>query len=157
MRLAKILMAAAAVSMSAAPALAAPANPAASLSVAKSVRAGTPAGKKNNVVAAGVIVALLAAAAVAVGVVVVADDDGGDSDEHLRPAQPVTLNPTDRSTPASSPYRRHEMVAVSRTGTPLSGQEPQASIQIGAIDNSLSWPWKHPDAVSAIPSSTRII
>ena len=85
------------------------------------------------------------------------DDDDGDSDEHLRPAQPVTLNPTDRSTPASSPYRRHEMVAVSRTGTPLSGQEPQASIQIGAIDNSLSWPWKHPDAVSAMPSSTRII
>ncbi|RDE06111.1 hypothetical protein DVW87_10025 [Sphingomonas aracearum] len=75
-------MAAAAVSMSAAPALAAPANPAASLSVAKSVRAGTSAGKKNNVVAAGVIVAVLAAAAVAVGVVVVADDDGDDSDSN---------------------------------------------------------------------------
>ena len=70
-----------------------------------------------------------------------------DSDEHLRPAQPVNLN-ADRSTSTSSPYRRHEMVAVSRTGTPLSGQEPQASVQIGAIDNSLSWPWKHPDAVS---------
>jgi hypothetical protein len=79
MRLAKILMAAAAVSMSAAPAFAAPTNPAASLSVAKSVRASTSAGKKNNVIAAGVIVAVLAAAAVAVGVVVVADDDGGDS------------------------------------------------------------------------------
>lgn len=80
-----------------------------------------------------------------------------DNDEHLRPAQPVNLN-ADRSTNPSSPYRRHEMVAVSRTGTPLSGQEPQASVQIGAIDNSLSWPWKHPDAVSlcklTIPSVT---
>jgi hypothetical protein len=40
------------------------------------------------------------------------------------------------------------MVAVSRTGTPLNSQEQsQPTIQIGAIDNSLSWPWKHPDAV----------
>lgn len=73
------------------------------------------------------------------------EDD--DSDQHLRPAQPVNLN-VDRNMNSSSPYRRHEMVAVSRTGTPLNGQEPQASVQIGAIDNSLSWPWKHPDAVS---------
>jgi hypothetical protein len=39
-------------------------------------------------------------------------------------------------------------MAVSRTGTPLASSEQQASIQVGAIDNSLSWPWKHPDAVS---------
>lgn len=74
-------------------------------------------------------------------------DDEDDDGEHLHPARPVPINP-DQNTTASYPYKRHEtMVAVSRTGTPLSGQEPQASIQIGAIDNSLSWPWKHPDAV----------
>lgn len=68
--------------------------------------------------------------------------------EHSPPARPVSVN-SQRAANSSSPYKRHEtMVAVSRTGTPLSGQEPQASLQIGAIDNSLSWPWKHPDAVS---------
>ncbi|KAL9117248.1 MAG: hypothetical protein Q9187_006220 [Circinaria calcarea] len=51
----------------------------------------------------------------------------------------------------SSPYRRQEtMLPNSRSGTPTnsqtSGRPP--SISIGAIDNSLSWPWKHPDAVS---------
>jgi phosphatidylinositol 4-kinase type 2 len=47
------------------------------------------------------------------------------------------------------PYKRHEaMSAVSRTGSPL--KEEEASVSLGAIDNSLSWPWKHPDAVSYI-------
>ena len=50
----------------------------------------------------------------------------------------------------SSPYRRQEgMTPVSQSGTPSnvsdSGMLP--TISIGAIDNSLSWPWKHPDAV----------
>lgn len=74
----------------------------------------------------------------------------GEQDEeqdHTPPARPVSVN-SDKAN-ASYPYRKHgNMVAVSRTGTPLSGQGPQASVQIGAIDNSLSWPWKHPDAVS---------
>jgi hypothetical protein len=49
-----------------------------------------------------------------------------------------------------APYRRQEaMAAVSRTGTPSNVSETNPpSISIGAIDNSLSWPWKHPDAVS---------
>lgn len=49
----------------------------------------------------------------------------------------------------AAPYRRPEtMAAVSRTGTPSSsGEANPPSIAIGAIDNSLSWPWKHPDAV----------
>jgi phosphatidylinositol 4-kinase type 2 len=54
------------------------------------------------------------------------------------------------------PYRRQEsMVAISRSGTPsnAAGANSGPSITIGAIDNSLSWPWKHPDAVSL--SSTR--
>ncbi|KAJ9661483.1 Phosphatidylinositol 4-kinase LSB6 [Coniosporium apollinis] len=49
----------------------------------------------------------------------------------------------------SDAYRRHEpMQANSRASTPMvsdPGVEP--SVAIGAIDNSLSWPWKHPDAV----------
>ncbi len=52
---------------------------------------------------------------------------------------------------ASDPYKRHEsMVATSRSATPsnLSDAGKGPSISIGAIDNSLSWPWKHPDAVS---------
>jgi hypothetical protein len=78
-----------------------------------------------------------------------------DDDEHIPPARPVSTSP-ERTGTASYPYRRHEtMVAVSRTGTPLNSTEPQATIQIGAIDNSLSWPWKHPDAVSySLPQSS---
>lgn len=49
------------------------------------------------------------------------------------------------------PYKRQEsMVAISRSGTPsnAAGADNGPSMSIGAIDNSLSWPWKHPDAVS---------
>lgn len=79
-------------------------------------------------------------------------DDGADGDdgEHMPPPRPVSVN-SERFRPDSSPspYKRHEtMMAVSRTGTPSSQDQPTASISIGAIDNSLSWPWKHPDAVS---------
>ena len=57
MRLGKYLMAAAAATMAVAPAVAAPANPAASLSVAKSARAASVSGKKNELAGGGVIVA----------------------------------------------------------------------------------------------------
>ncbi|KAK1143525.1 Phosphatidylinositol 4-kinase LSB6 [Aspergillus melleus] len=74
-----------------------------------------------------------------------------EDDDHLPPARPISVN-SDKPSTASYPYKRHEtMVAVSRSGTPLNAQEPQASIQIGAIDNSLSWPWKHPDAWRSFP------
>jgi hypothetical protein len=67
-----------------------------------------------------------------------------DEDELMPPPRPVSVNSN-----GSHPYRRHEtMMAVSRTGTPLATSEQSASVQVGAIDNSLSWPWKHPDAVS---------
>jgi phosphatidylinositol 4-kinase type 2 len=55
------------------------------------------------------------------------------------------------------PYgRREPMSTTSRSNTPLqNGPTPTATI--GAIDNSLSWPWKHPDAVSSTPApSTHI-
>lgn len=43
---------------------------------------------------------------------------------------------------AANPYKSHKpMDASSRKPT---GDEPK--IALGAIDNSLSWPWKHPDA-----------
>ncbi|KKA20947.1 Phosphatidylinositol 4-kinase type II subunit alpha [Rasamsonia emersonii CBS 393.64] len=74
----------------------------------------------------------------------------------MPPARPVSVdaerNGANRST-SSLPYKRHEtMVATSRTGTPSSALESRASIKIGAIDNSLSWPWKHPDAVGRLVS-----
>lgn len=62
-------------------------------------------------------------------------------------AHPIPLR-TDANS-LSEPYRRQgSMTATSRSTTPLNVQElNNASITIGAIDNSLSWPWKHPDAV----------
>ncbi|RFU28562.1 hypothetical protein B7463_g7767, partial [Scytalidium lignicola] len=48
------------------------------------------------------------------------------------------------------PYRLQQpMDASSRSTTPLRQTGP--SISIGAIDNSLSWPWKHPDAWRSFP------
>ncbi|GES57226.1 phosphatidylinositol 4-kinase type II subunit alpha [Aspergillus terreus] len=74
-----------------------------------------------------------------------------EDDDLMPPPRPVSVN-SDQTGSASHPYKRREtMVAVSRTGTPLNSSEPQASIQIGAIDNSLSWPWKHPDAWRSFP------
>lgn len=75
MRVVKFLIVAAAASMTVAPALAAPANPAASLSIAKSVRTGTVAGKKSKMGGSGFVIAAIAAAAVVAGIVVVATDD----------------------------------------------------------------------------------
>lgn len=74
-------------------------------------------------------------------------DHLGDDGDETPPARPVSAN-SQRQTSDMRPYRRQEtMVATSRTGTPdpdLSG----VTVSVGAIDNSLSWPWKHPDAVS---------
>ncbi|SCV56136.1 probable LSB6 LAs17 Binding protein [Fusarium fujikuroi] len=52
-----------------------------------------------------------------------------------------------RATRASYPYKtQRPMSASSRQPA---GNEP--AITIGAIDNSLSWPWKHPDAWRSFP------
>lgn len=71
------------------------------------------------------------------------------------PARPVSVNAERPVSNDLNPYRRHEaMSAESRSGTPSNHHDgPSASISIGAIDNSLSWPWKHPDAVSVIANS----
>lgn len=63
----------------AAPAFAAPTNPAASLSVAKSVRASAPSAKKNNLAGGGLLAAIIAASVVAIGVVAIVDDGNSDS------------------------------------------------------------------------------
>ncbi|KAI9684346.1 MAG: phosphatidyl inositol kinase [Trizodia sp. TS-e1964] len=50
-----------------------------------------------------------------------------------------------------NPYRLQEpMAATSRSATPL-GTTKGTTMVIGAIDNSLSWPWKHPDAWRSFP------
>ena len=62
---------------------------------------------------------------------------------------PIIRNEGERARKSASPYKRQEaMSARSTSGTPPNSNDGKASISIGAIDNSLSWPWKHPDAVS---------
>ena len=61
---------------------------------------------------------------------------------------PISKNKGNNAT--NDPYRRQEsMTATSRSATPsnISDGGKEMTISIGAIDNSLSWPWKHPDAV----------
>jgi phosphatidylinositol 4-kinase type 2 len=66
--------------------------------------------------------------------------DLGDEDE--QPPRPVDLKyRNDGSGPRSNPYRAQQPMNASRVGMV---HEPKMSL--GAIDNSLSWPWKHPDA-----------
>ena len=67
-----------------------------------------------------------------------------ESDLHPIPRQVGATN-------LSDPYKRQEsMSSTSRSATPSNLHETTnpPTISIGAIDNSLSWPWKHPDAVS---------
>lgn len=63
------------------------------------------------------------------------DEEDGD-----RPNRPVPL-PNRDATPRAGAYRAQRPMNASNMAT---GPEP--SISLGAIDNSLSWPWKHPDA-----------
>jgi hypothetical protein len=74
MRFKTMTVAIAALSMSATPALAAPANPAAPLSVAKSVRASAPSGKSNKLAGSSIVPAVLALAIVAGGVIIAVSD-----------------------------------------------------------------------------------
>lgn len=76
MRFGTYLMAAAAATMAVAPALAAPVNPATSLSVSKSVRTGSVSAKKNQLRGGGVFVAVIAVIIVIAGIIIVAKEDG---------------------------------------------------------------------------------
>ncbi|KAI1344591.1 phosphatidylinositol 4-kinase [Xylariaceae sp. FL0016] len=68
-------------------------------------------------------------------------------EEEEQPPRPVDL--THRSKPNSPqplPYRTQKPMNAARRG-----KGPEPKISIGAIDNSLSWPWKHPDAWRSFP------
>jgi hypothetical protein len=66
----------------------------------------------------------------------VAEEDG---------PRPVNLGQMRPSQPrASYPYKTQKPMEASASGAAPSPTNP--AISIGAIDNSLSWPWKHPDA-----------
>ncbi|KAI9816172.1 MAG: phosphatidyl inositol kinase [Pycnora praestabilis] len=75
----------------------------------------------------------------------------GDVGESSSPPQPAQKSTDGVAMSELYPYRRQDpMAAISRSATPSSNfQGP--SISIGAIDNSLSWPWKHPDAWRSFP------
>ena len=73
-----------------------------------------------------------------------------EEDPDAMPAPRPVRRPGDFDAPEASrpnPYRlQRPMDATSRSTTPNGGGQGP-SISLGAIDNSLSWPWKHPDAV----------
>ena len=81
MSLKKFFAAAAVASLTVTPAIAAPANPAKSLSVTKSVRASAPGAKSNKLGegAGGIAAAAIAAGIVAIGVIAVVKSDDSDS------------------------------------------------------------------------------
>ncbi|KAI9824432.1 MAG: phosphatidyl inositol kinase [Thelocarpon impressellum] len=82
------------------------------------------------------------------------DGAGEAEDDDPRPARPVQVGSdeiglSDLAQP--SPYKLQQpMDATSRSATPVGGPAGP-TISIGAIDNSLSWPWKHPDAWRSFP------
>lgn len=73
-------------------------------------------------------------------------EENDDGDE--QPARPVDF-PQRKSAARSSaptphhPYKAQQPMSANGATTP---KVPDPKISIGAIDNSLSWPWKHPDA-----------
>ncbi|KAI0132360.1 phosphatidylinositol 3 [Xylariales sp. AK1849] len=71
--------------------------------------------------------------------------DLGDEDE--QPVRPVDLTERGNSrSPRSNPYKPQKPMNARR-----SAKVNEPDISIGAIDNSLSWPWKHPDAWRSFP------
>lgn len=70
---------ASAIAMATIPVAASAANPAQSLSVAKSVRASAPTTGKNKAVGGGVLAALIAAGVVAIGVIAIVNDSNDDN------------------------------------------------------------------------------
>jgi phosphatidylinositol 4-kinase type 2 len=72
--------------------------------------------------------------------------DLGDVDDDHQPT-----DYTRHSMDGLDPYGRRElMTADSRSNTPTQSSS-RPVVSLGAIDNSLSWPWKHPDAVGTLP------
>lgn len=55
----------------------------------------------------------------------------------------------------ASPYHREDPMSMS--GSTEGEDGPNHRVMLGAIDNSLSWPWKHPDAVSISDQALRVV
>jgi hypothetical protein len=79
MKIAKYMLAAAAACMSVTPALAASANPAASLSVVQSTRAGSATDGDSKALGGGLLIGVLAFAAAFVAIVLIVDDEDSDN------------------------------------------------------------------------------
>ncbi|KAI0020554.1 phosphatidylinositol 4-kinase [Xylariomycetidae sp. FL0641] len=71
-----------------------------------------------------------------------------EEDEEEQAPRPVDLTqrPQKSGKSQSHPYRAQKPMNAARTS-----RVPEPKISIGAIDNSLSWPWKHPDAWRSFP------
>ncbi|KAH6607199.1 hypothetical protein Trco_003512 [Trichoderma cornu-damae] len=67
-----------------------------------------------------------------------------EEEANVRPINASEMPP--QPTRASYPYKRQKPMKAS---SPRRQNEPNMSL--GAIDNSLSWPWKHPDAWRSFP------
>lgn len=74
----------------------------------------------------------------------------GEAEAEDVPAVPIKAH--SEASRKSSPYKRQEgMSTTGRSTTPASSEiGTSKSASLGAIDNSLSWPWKHPDAVCTL-------
>ncbi|THY00740.1 hypothetical protein D6D02_08799 [Aureobasidium pullulans] len=68
-------------------------------------------------------------------------------DQQSQEAEIVIEPPNKPKDGQADPYKRQENMS---TGGPT-GSRPSATVTLGAIDNSLSWPWKHPDAWRSFP------
>ena len=78
--------------------------------------------------------------------------NGGEDDHPI----PMSKSHEELSQTGRSPYRRQEAMSAKGQPEKSSSAAGQATVSIGAIDNSLSWPWKHPDAVSKSPTYPRL-
>jgi len=78
------------------------------------------------------------------------DENNDEEDEQgPRPVDLAQRSAQQNRTRASYPYRKQK--PMDATSSPASGASTDPKITIGAIDNSLSWPWKHPDAWRSFP------
>ncbi|KAJ3574998.1 hypothetical protein NPX13_g4183 [Xylaria arbuscula] len=73
--------------------------------------------------------------------------DVSNEEESEPAARPVDL--TQRTQPANSKSHPYRVQKPMNAGDSTQTLNPK--ISIGAIDNSLSWPWKHPDAWRSFP------
>ncbi|KAI0161660.1 phosphatidylinositol 3 and 4-kinase-domain-containing protein [Hypoxylon sp. FL1284] len=71
--------------------------------------------------------------------------DVADDDDVEQPARPVDLATRNKSR-SPNPYKMQKPMNAAGTQN-----VPDPKISLGAIDNSLSWPWKHPDAWRSFP------